>query len=88
MTKRYCRSARARADRARHLRRRSVREEVEHREGAAQQEPGCAEGRELRGSEVADDRRVDQPDQRRRQIGERHRHGNRQHGAVIDHEIA
>ena len=47
-------------DRARHLRGRSVREEVEHREGAAQQEPGGAERRELRGAEVADDRRVDE----------------------------
>ena len=55
---------RACADRAGHLRGRAVREEVEHREGAAQQEPGGAERRELRGAEVADDRRVDEDEGR------------------------
>ena len=56
--------SRARANRAGDLRGRSVGEEVEHREGAAQQEPGGTERRELRRSEVTDDRRVDEDEGR------------------------
>ena len=37
-------------------------------------------------AELADHGGVDQADQRRRQIGERHRHGDRQHRAVVDDE--
>ena len=38
-------------------------------------------------TEMADDGGVDEADQRRRQIGERHRHGDREDRPVVDNEI-
>ena len=54
--------------------------DVEHQRarGQAAEEGGVAE--------LPDHRRVDDAEQRRRQIGERHRHRNRQHRAIGDDE--
>jgi hypothetical protein len=49
---------------ARHLRGRPVGEEVEHREDAAEQEPGDPERRQLLRPQMADDRRIREREQR------------------------
>ena len=64
-------------------------QEVEGREDDVEDDGAGRQAAEQRGiAEMADDRRIDKADQRRRQIGERHRHGDRQHRAVVDDEIA
>ena len=69
--------------------RRAGAQEIEGRKDDVENDGAGRQAAEQRGvAEMADDRRVDQADQRRRQIGERHRHGDRQHGAVVDDEIA
>ena len=64
-------------------------QEIEGRKDDVEDDGAGRQAAEQRGiTEMADDGRVDEADQRRRQIGERHRHGDRQHRPVVDDEIA
>ena len=64
-------------------------QEVEGRKDDVENDRAGRQPAEQRGiAEMADDGRIDEADQRRRQIGERHRHRDRQDRAVVDDEIA
>ena len=79
----------AASERLRDQARRSGAQEVEGRKDDVENDRASRQPAQQRGvAEMADHGRVDEADQRRRQIGKRHRHGDRQYGAIVDDEVA
>ena len=69
--------------------RRSRAQKVEGGEDQVERQRAGGKAAEQRGvAELADHRRVDNAEKRRRQIGERHRHGDGQHRSVGDDEMS
>ena len=64
-------------------------QEIEGRKGDVEDDGAGGQPTEQRGvAEMADHGRIDEADHRRRQIGKRHRDGDRQNRPVVDDEIA